>query len=106
MNSKVFAGRAVAAALVGIAAYYALLGGEYTAFDLLRLRKARATEASQLAAVKTEVDSLSALLERLEDDRGTIEAVARERFGMIREGEVLYRFVDVDTTGVEPDQAP
>jgi cell division protein FtsB len=56
--------------------------------------------------VKTEVDSLSALVERLEDDRSTIEAVARERFGMIREGEVLYRFVDVDSAGAPVDGAP
>jgi hypothetical protein len=34
---------------------------------------------------------------KLESDDAAIERIARERFGMIREGEILYRFVPVDS---------
>jgi cell division protein FtsB len=81
---------------VSIALYYAVLGGEYSAFDLVDLAGRQEREAEALAATRARVDSLSAVAELLESDPATIEAVARERFGMIRDGEILYRFVDVE----------
>ncbi|HEV2131304.1 MAG TPA: septum formation initiator family protein [Longimicrobiaceae bacterium] len=83
--------------LLGVAGYYALWGGEYSAFDLLRIEEERQAEEVRLARVRTEVDSLRVLAGRLESDLPTIERVARERFGMIRPGETLYRFVTVDS---------
>ena len=96
MNARRAAGRGVAALLFAVAGYYAVLGGEYTLFDLLRLKRAQAEEAARLAEVRAEADSLAHVAELLENDRAAIEEVARERFGMIRDGEVLYRFVEVD----------
>ena len=93
--------RAPAAIIVSIALYYALLGGEYSAFDLVDLRARQEREAAALAATRAEVDSLRELADRLETDDATIETIARERFGMIRDGEILYRFLDV-----QPDSAP
>ena len=46
------------------------------------------------------LDNAQAL--KLERDPATIERVARERFGMIREGETLYRFVPVDSAAGAP----
>ena len=40
------------------------------------------------------MDSLRGRVEALENDPQTIETLARERFGMIRDGEVLYRFAE------------
>ena len=97
MSSPRVVRRALGFALFGIAAYYALIGGEYTVLDLLRLHRAQEREAAQLASVRAARDSLETLVEELENDRATIEAVARERFGMIKEGEVLYRIVEVDS---------
>jgi cell division protein FtsB len=82
--------------LLGIAVYYVLWGGEYSAFDLRSLENRQQEETVRLVQVRSEVDSLQALAERLENDPATIERVARERFGMIRGGEVLYRFVEVE----------
>ncbi|CAN5638643.1 hypothetical protein BH23GEM3_BH23GEM3_01050 [soil metagenome] len=87
-----------AASLVplAVAVYYAVWGGEYSAFDLRRLAAMQQTEAEMLATTRAEVDSLRLRVARLENDPASIERVARERFGMIRDGEMLYRFVDVE----------
>jgi cell division protein FtsB len=87
--------RLPALALLGVALYYAVIGGEYSAMDLLDLDARREREAEALAAARARVDSLQAVATALESDDATIEAVARERFGMVRDGEVLYRFLDV-----------
>ena len=95
------AARLPAACVVAIATYYAVWGGEYSAFDLRSLRARERTATEHLALTRATVDSLRAVASALESDPATIEAVARERFGMIREGELLYRFVPV-----APDPAP
>src|SRR5690606_2802006 len=88
-------GRLLSALVVSVALYYAVLGGEYSALDLRRLADRKEEEGARLAAVRGEVDALRKLATALRDDPVTIERVAREQFGMIREGEILYRFVDV-----------
>jgi cell division protein FtsB len=97
VDSKKVAGRVLGGAVLCVAAYYALWGGEYSTFDLARIAEQRTVESTRIAATETEVDSLNALIAKLEDDPATIEAVARERFGMIKEGELLYRFVEPET---------
>ena len=101
VDARRVASRAVAGSLVTIAAYYAFWGGEYSAFDLGRLGVRQQEEAGRLAITRAEVDSLRALAAALESDPATIERVARERFGMVREGEVLYRFVELETEAPE-----
>ncbi|HEX2093156.1 MAG TPA: septum formation initiator family protein [Longimicrobiaceae bacterium] len=93
-------GRRLALAVVaGVAVYYGLWGGEYSAFDLRRLRRERAERAAQLAESRAAVDSLRAYASLLERDGTTLERVARERFGMIRDGEMLYRFFEIEPAG-------
>jgi cell division protein FtsB len=94
----------LAGAVLAVALYYAALGGEYSALDLLRLRRDRRAAEDTLARTRREVDSLKERAAKLESDPATIERVARERFGMIRDGETLYRFVPVDSaaTGAKP----
>jgi cell division protein FtsB len=87
----------LAAAVLAAALYYGVWGGEYSVFDLLRLKRDRRQTEEKLAGVRREIDSLRADTLRLSHDPATIERVARERFGMIREGETLYRFVPVDS---------
>ena len=92
---KRWAARLPALLLLSVAAYYAILGGEYSVPDLLRLRSERASEEARLARATADADSLRLVAKLLESDRATIERLARERFGMIADGEILYRFVDV-----------
>jgi len=96
--------RLLAGGLLALAAYYALWGGEYSAFHLLRLKRERVVAQERLAQTRREVDSLRVLAGKLETDDAEVERIARERFGMIRDGELLYRFVPVpDTTPARVD---
>jgi cell division protein FtsB len=76
-------------ALVG----FALLAGEYGTFDWLTLRRQVAEERAAIADLEIEVDSLERLARALETDPAAQERAAREGFGMIRDGEILYRIV-------------
>jgi cell division protein FtsB len=89
--------RLLAGAVLALAGYYALWGGEYSAFHLLRLKRERREADARLARTRAEVDSLKALAGKLQTDDAEVERIARERFGMIRDGELLYRFVPVDS---------
>ncbi|MGH7505073.1 MAG: FtsB family cell division protein [Longimicrobiales bacterium] len=85
------------AAFLAGAAYFALFGGEYGYFELRRIRAERVREQTQLLEVRAEVERLQARADSLETDSATIERLARERWGMIRPGERLYRFAEQDT---------
>ena len=78
--------------LFGLSAF-ALLGGEYGTFDWLTLRRQAADEQAAIADLEIEVDSLTRLARALETDPVAQERAAREGFGMIRDGEILYRIV-------------
>jgi cell division protein FtsB len=96
VNPRAFR-RLAAGGVLALAAYYALWGGEYSAFHLHRLKAEHREAQVRLAATRGEVDSLKVLARTLEKDDAAVERIARERFGMIRDGELLYRFVPVDS---------
>jgi cell division protein FtsB len=77
----------------GALALLALLGGEYGTFDWFSLRGTLAQERAALAGLEGEIDSLAKLVADLENSRAAQERAAREEFGMIRDGEILYRLV-------------
>jgi cell division protein FtsB len=79
--------------LIG-AGYFAVFGGDYDVFDLRRVRRERALEEQRAIEMRAEVDLLTARRDSLADDSATIERLARERYGLIRDGERLYRFAD------------
>lgn len=83
------------------ASYYAVFQGGYSVFDVRAARAAVEEERAGLETLNRQIDSLQARADSLTDDPATIERIARERFGMIREGETLYRFVP-DTLGDRP----
>lgn len=95
--------RLVVPSILALAAYYAVFGGEYSAFELRSVRADIDVEEWELSEIQQEIDSLSAWVDLLENDAATIERVAREDFGMIRDGETLYRFAESD---VEPEAMP
>ena len=91
------------------AAYYALFGGEYSLMEMRRLERERDAEAIRLTETRNQVEMLKLRADSLEKDSATLERIALERYGMIREGERLYRFVDTATAkpiprdSAEPD---
>ncbi|MGH7461341.1 MAG: FtsB family cell division protein [Longimicrobiales bacterium] len=76
------------------AVYFALFGGDYSFFEVRRLERDRAAEHARLEALQNELGQLRARTDSLQKDPATLERVAREKYGMIRDGERLYRFVD------------
>lgn len=83
------------AALAGAVVLLALAawGGEYSTLDWLTMRRQLAEERATVDQLRVEVDSLAKVAHDLETNPAVQERVAREEFGMIRNGEVLYRVV-------------
>ena len=94
-------------ALLGLAAF-ALFGGEYGSFDWLTLRRQVADERAAARDLQAELDSLARVTRALENDSAAQERAAREEFGMIRDGELLYRVVPAQDSGAarEPGVHP
>ena len=88
---------AVIAGLI-FALYFALQGGEYGTSDLLELQKEEAEERAEVAQLQGVVDSLTRMADAVERDPRMQERVARERFGMIKKGEFLYRLVPTENS--------
>jgi cell division protein FtsB len=57
----------------------------------IRLELERREAAEKLNNAERETEQLQQYLKALEGDKKTIEKVARERHGMAREGETVYR---------------
>ena len=75
------------------ALYFAFQGGEYGTLDLRQLRQDVAEESTTVVRLQHLVDSLERLATAIEKDPRMQERVARERFGMLKKGEFLYRLV-------------
>jgi cell division protein FtsB len=94
----VTAARWAALAALIFALYFGIQGGEYGTTDLLALRRQEAAEQAQVIRLQQVVDSLTRDANAIEHDLRVQERVARERFGMIRRGELLYRLVPADSS--------
>lgn len=86
--------RLILPTLVALAAYFAVFGGEYSVFELREIRQAREAKAAELERTRRAVDSLRVRADSLENDPTVLERIAREQYGMVRDGEVLYRFLE------------
>ena len=85
--------RALLSAILLAAGYYFVFGGEFSVFDLRELRSEHAELEARVDSVRRTADSLDAWADSLSTDSAVIERVARERHGMIRDGERVYYFV-------------
>lgn len=90
---KGLAGKLVLGAVALAALYFLALGGEYTFVDLWRLQRQHRQETQVLDSLRGEVRQLQTRTDSLENDSAAVERIARERYGLIRDGERLYRFV-------------
>ena len=95
--------RLAAIAGVVVLAGLAFQAGEYGTVDWLKLRRQVIQERRAVRDLEVELDSLARLARALETDPAAQERAAREQFGMIRRGEILYRLVpQTDTPAVSP----
>ncbi|MEZ4415022.1 MAG: septum formation initiator family protein [Gemmatimonadota bacterium] len=95
-------GRYLLPAVFGIALYFVVFGGEYTIFDVRRARAEIEETEAELARLRHVNDSLRAWADSLNNDPAVLERIARERFGFIRDGEVLYQVAP--DSGGPPDE--
>ena len=83
------------AALLCVAALFAVEGGEFGTIDLWRQGREKARINHSIDSLKRVVDSLKAYHNKVERDPATQERIAREVFGMVRGNkEIVYRFAE------------
>jgi cell division protein FtsB len=86
-------------AVVGIG----LIGGTIEAVRLLRFHMEEVALREEIDRLKRENRELEAMRQGLENDPGVIEKMAREKYGMIRDGDRVYRIVEPEPREEEPD---
>ena len=80
-------------ALIAVAVYFAVQGGEYSTKDLYVLHRRERSLTRRVDSLQHQVDSLGRFLKLVQSDSATMERIAREEFGMVRgDKEILYRF--------------
>jgi cell division protein FtsB len=80
-------------ALIAVAVFFAVQGGEYSTRDLYVLHSRTRVVTRQVDSLQRQVDSLGRFLKLVKSDSATQERIAREEFGMVRgDKEILYRF--------------
>jgi cell division protein FtsB len=77
--------------IVLLALLFAIQGGEYSTWNWWQLHRAEQQETALVAELTEVVDSLQKAAVAIERDPRVQERAARESFGMIRDGEFLYR---------------
>jgi cell division protein FtsB len=89
--------RIIGGLLVLVLVLFALFGGDYGTQHLWGMNRQLDGERARISVLRHEVDSLARVLHALKTDPATQERVARELYGMIRPGEILYQVVPVDS---------
>jgi cell division protein FtsB len=77
-------------AVVGGVAF-GFAGGEYGTLDWWQLRGQISAEQEALDSLAIEVDSLKKEVRAIQRDPAEVERVAREKYGMLRPGELLFQ---------------
>jgi len=79
--------------LLSIFLFYTFIIGRYGVIDIIDLKMNIVKTKKRIGILTAEKVSLEREKEKLEKDSLYIERIARERFGMIKDGERCYRFV-------------
>jgi cell division protein FtsB len=81
--------------LIGYVAYL-LIFHENGAWGILRLKMEERELSHRIAELEEQIAATEAEIKLLETDEFTWEKVARERYGMVKKGEIVLRFDDVE----------
>ena len=88
---------ALLAALGAVVVWFAIQGGEYGTLDLVRQYRYKRTLSREIDSLGRAVDSLAKYKQGVLVDPRVQERIAREKFGMVRGNELLYRFAEPDS---------
>jgi cell division protein FtsB len=83
--------RTVAGVVVGLPLTLFLLFGSHGIVQRIKLVRARADLESKIQQAAEETRQLQGESKALDGDKKAIEKVAREKYGMIRDGETVYK---------------
>ncbi len=86
-------------AVLVLAVFFALDRGEFSLPNYLKLRHQERDAEAELVTLRHTVDSLRAFRDSLADDPAVQERVARERWGMLRPGELVVTIPSPDSVG-------
>ena len=84
--------RAILLFLWAGAAYHMVFGGMYSVFDVRSLEEQRDSATVRIDGLIARTDSLVLRGDSLASVPAAIERVAREKYGLLRDGELLVRF--------------
>ena len=93
--------RLIVLIVLGATGYQLIFGGDYHLRDLQNLKRQVAIKTAEVDSINAELDSIRVWGDSLLNDPWVVERVARERYGFIRPGEVLVRFIETDQ--ITPD---
>jgi cell division protein FtsB len=80
--------------VVVVAVLTVLTFGDRGFLDVYRLYSMETARAKEVAEAQMKIDSLKAEIERLKNDTAYIERIAREKLGMAKKDEVIFKFVE------------
>ncbi len=89
--------------LLLLSVYYAVFGGEFSAFDVRDAEDEVERVRDELERLRAENDSMRLWADALENDPAVLERLAREELGLIKPGERLYRIDEVDSDATNDD---
>ena len=83
--------RLVFPGVLALALYVGVEGGEYSLLEARRARVELREMRAELRIARQRNDSLAARIDSLRHHDNVLERFVRERYGLIRDGEYLYR---------------
>ncbi len=98
-SRRVLSPRLVLAGVLALALYFAVLGGDYSAFEARQAEARLAARRAEIRAVRQESGTMRARIDSLRTSDEALERFVRERYGFIRDGEYLYRISDPEEAG-------
>jgi cell division protein FtsB len=81
----------IALFLTAVFVLYSFLGGEFGFLNLLRMERYRSRLQEERKQLTAEIVDLETRYNRLASDSLLVQRVAREKYGLAREGEVIIR---------------
>ena len=83
--------RAMLGIIIGVPLMLFLLLGNHGIVQRIRLQNQKAEVEAKIQQAEAETKQLQAESKALDSDKKAIEKVAREKYGMAREGETVYK---------------
>ena len=84
---------AVVVVILGTLLYFSLTS-ESSFYNLYRSSKKNKAMEKEIIELNATIDSLKSTIEKLKNDTAYIERIAREKLGMARKDEKVYKFVE------------